>query len=283
MKETGGESITNTFCYQHPCRCLLPLHSCIMKETGGERVTDMFCYQHHAIPVLVITATNCILEATRQLTNAINRVQEAPPDEMAAIQNLFALLLGKVTLQEPEPCPQPCRPKAPLTVSPPAGPEHDDAPICMWNLHADETPAIHKSCPSARLPTSPAPAMIKDIIEEFNAPLIPIDARSPACGHYVQPPQAQSNTRCKLREHKMHMINSTVSNALMPRPVTATASTPPAIGYAFGVHQLALSKLATNQFISAIIDKDTGAILEYHHLVKNPVTKLCGKQVLQTK
>jgi hypothetical protein len=33
----------------------------IMKDTGGERVTNTFQYQHHAIPVLAITATNCIL------------------------------------------------------------------------------------------------------------------------------------------------------------------------------------------------------------------------------
>ncbi len=68
-----------------------------MKGMGGERVMDTFCYQHHAIPVLVITATNRILEATRQLTDAINGVQEAPPDKMAAIQKFYALLLGKVT------------------------------------------------------------------------------------------------------------------------------------------------------------------------------------------
>jgi hypothetical protein len=71
----------------------------------------------------------------------------------------------------------------------------------------------------------------------------------------------------------MHMINSAVSNALMPTPVTATANTPPVIGYAFAVHQLALSKLATNHFIGAIIEEETGTVLEYRHLVKNPATK----------
>ncbi len=69
------------------------------------------------------------------------------------------------------------------------------------------------------------------------------------------------------------MINSAVSNTLMPRLVTATVGTPLTIGYAFAVHLLALSKLAANHFISTIIDNDTGAILEYCHLVKNPTTK----------
>ncbi len=79
------------------------------------------------------------------------------------------------------------------------------------------------------------------------------------------------------------MINSAESDALMPRPVTATAKTPPAIGYAFAVHQLALHKLATKHFLGAIIDEETGAVLEYRLLVNNPTTNLCGKQVLQTK
>jgi hypothetical protein len=71
----------------------------------------------------------------------------------------------------------------------------------------------------------------------------------------------------------MHMINSAVSNTLMPRPVSATATTPPTIRYAFTVHQLVVCKLATNYFRGAIIDRDTGPILEYRHLVKIPATK----------
>jgi hypothetical protein len=64
----------------------------IMKDTGGKCVTDTFRYQHHVIPVPVITATNRIMEAIRHLTNAVNGVQEAPPDKMAAIHTLCALL-----------------------------------------------------------------------------------------------------------------------------------------------------------------------------------------------
>jgi hypothetical protein len=69
------------------------------------------------------------------------------------------------------------------------------------------------------------------------------------------------------------MINSAVSDALMPRPVLATATTPLAVGYIFAVHQLALRELATNHFLGAIIDKDIGTILEYQHVIKNPATK----------
>jgi hypothetical protein len=61
---------------QYNCICV------IMKKTGVERVMDMFHYQNHAIPVPVITATDCILEATCRITDAINGVQEAPPDKI---------------------------------------------------------------------------------------------------------------------------------------------------------------------------------------------------------
>ncbi len=49
--------------------------------------------------------------------------------------------------------------------------------------------------------------------------------------------------------------------------------TPLAIGYTFMVHQLVLCKFATNHSLGAIINKDTGTVLEYRHLVKNPATK----------
>jgi hypothetical protein len=100
--------------------------------------------------------------------------------------------------------------------------------------------------------------MIEDLMDKFNEPLIPIVTKSPARNHYAQPPQAQPITGSQLRACTMHMINSAVSDALMPRTVNATTNTPPAIGYAFAVHQLVLSKLATNHFIGAIINKETG-------------------------
>jgi hypothetical protein len=272
QRKTWGFHATKVWYLSHvathyPCICI------IMKDTGGERVTETFQYQHHAIPVLAIMANNCILEATCHLADAINGIQEAPPEKMAAIQSLQGLLLGKETPQEPEPSPQPCRPKAPLAVLPLAETEHNDPPIRMWNPRADMTPTIHILYPTARLPTSSAPAMIQDNIDKFDTPPIPVIANSPARSHCVQPPQAQPITRSQLRERMTHMINSKVSDALMSRPVKATANTPLAIGYTFTEHQMVLCKLATNHFLGAIIDEDTCPVLEYRHLVKNLATK----------
>jgi hypothetical protein len=80
-----------------------------------------------------------------------------------------------------------------------------------------------------------------------------------------------------------HMINCVISDALMPKPVMATAGTPPAIRYTFMAHQLVLSKLAANHFIGTIIDKHTGTVLVYRHLVKNPAPKTVWKTSFSNK
>jgi hypothetical protein len=75
----------------------------LIVDTGGERTTGTFRFNQHSIPVPKITVTNRILNATACLTTAIEGVQEAPPDKLAAIQALRTLLLGEV----PPPVPTP--------------------------------------------------------------------------------------------------------------------------------------------------------------------------------
>ncbi len=72
-----------------------------MCDTGGECIMGMFRYKHHAIPIPVITATDHILEATHQLTAAIEGVQDAAPDKLQAIKSLLHILLGKQIPQQP--------------------------------------------------------------------------------------------------------------------------------------------------------------------------------------
>ena len=72
-----------------------------MRDTEGECITDMFRFQHHALLAPHIMATDCILQATERLADAIVGVQEAPSDKLAAITSLWALLLGKELPPEP--------------------------------------------------------------------------------------------------------------------------------------------------------------------------------------
>jgi hypothetical protein len=56
---------------------------------------------HRHIPFQAITATNGIIDATTRLIAAIAGIQDAPPNEMEAIQSLCTLLLGKVAPLSP--------------------------------------------------------------------------------------------------------------------------------------------------------------------------------------
>ena len=50
---------------------IIAFESSLMVDTGGERITDKFCFKHHAIPGPEITATNRIIDATTRLTATI--------------------------------------------------------------------------------------------------------------------------------------------------------------------------------------------------------------------
>jgi hypothetical protein len=128
-----------------------------MADTGGKRITDMFRFKHHAIPVLEITATNRIIDATTRLTAAIAGIQDAPPDKMEAIQSLCKLLLGKVA-----PLPPPT-PSILPTPPPPTPVVNKDEPIIIWNPQL-----VQPALPTHNLNTNNinsnrnTPAIVKD-------------------------------------------------------------------------------------------------------------------------
>jgi hypothetical protein len=98
-----------------------------MANTGGERITNTFCFKHHAIPVPDITATDRIIDTTTRLTATIAGIQDVPPNKMEAIQSFCILLLGKIPLLPP---PSPSI----LPTPPPLTPVvNKDEPIIIWN------------------------------------------------------------------------------------------------------------------------------------------------------
>jgi hypothetical protein len=96
----------------------------IMRDTGGEYIMDTFQYKHHAIPVLVVTATDHIPKATHQLNTAIEGIQEAAPDKLQAIMSLRHILLGKQKIIQ-----QQC----PLLPTPLNDSTINEEPIHMWD------------------------------------------------------------------------------------------------------------------------------------------------------
>jgi hypothetical protein len=158
---------------------------------------DTFRFQHHALPVPHITATNCILQATERLADAIAGVQEAPPDKLVAITSLRALLLGKECLSEPV--------QAPVAQNPVTTPvkemlPEEYSPVIMWDpmidTMTDPQQEMCKSTPLAPRDAPLNPTWIEDNHNNVEQPPPPaVSTNVPATSCYaphmpVQPREA---------------------------------------------------------------------------------------------
>ena len=131
-------------------RCIRVL---MANTPGSERIMNTFRFCHHTIPVPTITATDRILHATACLTAAIEGVQEALPDKLAAIQALCTPVHGDVPPTEP----------TTLQVSA-LCPFHDKEAVFIWSPDQVQRPTQNNGTNS---PTSaPACATTLAIIEE---------------------------------------------------------------------------------------------------------------------
>jgi len=248
----------------------------IMASTGGERLTDTFRFKHHVIRVPVITATDRIIKATAQLTNALAGVQEAPPDELQAIQALRVILLGEElptpiqtlqTTQAPNQSKTLHQPpvQAPIQAAQPTPPiSIEEEPIYMWNPNANTTTA-NTGTPEQSPITANGPAIIED--DSIDNP----------------PPQQQQRPRTRAQHQRTnaHIINAVISQSLMPQYKKQATTNYTARGYVaatqallenmYGVNKNATSTstMQSTNFIGAIIDEDTGDTLEYRHLIKS--------------
>ena len=235
----------------------------LMADTGGERITDTFRYIHHALPVPKITATDRILEATARLTAAIEGVQESPPDELAAIQALRTLLLGEVPPSAPTPPPIP----APRPIV-------DEEPVEIWSPNdvQQQTRATGPNSPaSPPLNRQNLPAIIEDDSDDDFVPPT-ILRRSPRAHK-----PSTNNAHTHLHARTAHMINCVIAEHVL----TDTQLPPPIRhapahrqGYALAAHLLHNSEqhsteTTSEHFIGAVLDDDTGAVLEYRHLIKS--------------
>jgi hypothetical protein len=235
-----------------------------MADTGGERITDTFRYNHHAIPVPKITATDRILDATARLTAAIEGVQEAPPGELAAIQALRTLLLGEVPPPEPTP--------APVTAP---RPTIDEEHVEIRNPNKVQHPArdTGTNSPASAPPSRQnLPAIIKDESDDEIAPPTLLH-RSPRA--HAVPSTTTAHTH--LHARTAHMISCVIAehvltDAQLPPPIMNTPARRQ--GYALAAHLLQHNELpsaenTSKHFIGAVLDDDTGEVLEYRHLIKS--------------
>ena len=67
-----------------------------MQSTGAERMSDTVKFKHHAIAIPQLKPSDRILEAAKQLDEAIRQQpKKAPMDELEAIEILREVLLGE--------------------------------------------------------------------------------------------------------------------------------------------------------------------------------------------
>jgi hypothetical protein len=142
-----------------------------MADICGERITNTFQFKHHAIPVLEITAINRIIDATARLTAAIAGIQDAPPNEMEAIQSLCTFLLSKVALLPPP------TPRILPTPQEPTPLVDIDNTVIIWNpqLVQPSLPPFKRNTNDI-IPNRITPAIVEDN-SDHNSP-IPITAHA---------------------------------------------------------------------------------------------------------
>ena len=63
-------------------------------EAGTVRTTDTRKYNHHSIKTPTVTTVEIIIKATKKLATAIQCHNDAPQDELEAIENLQYLITG---------------------------------------------------------------------------------------------------------------------------------------------------------------------------------------------
>jgi hypothetical protein len=251
----------------------------IMRDTGGEPITDTFRFQHHALPVPHITATNCILQATERLADAIAGVQEAPPNKLAAITSLWALLLGKDL--PPEPVKALVAPN-PVTMSIKKTLLEEYPPVIMWDptngTTTDPQQEMRKSTPLAPRDVPLNPTWIED-----NHLPPPSSIHQHTCNLFLCPSHAGPTTQSQLWAQTAHMINCVIAAELMPSTVNPASAPLAAIGYAFAAHQLAIENQVAHHFIGAVIDKKPATCLNTVTWSRTRTPAPCGRQALQMR
>jgi hypothetical protein len=198
------------------------------------------------------------------LTAAIEGVQESPPDELAAIQALQTLLLGKVPPITPTPPPVP----APRPII-------NEEPVVIWSPDDVQQPirATGTNSPvSPQLSRRNLPAIIEDDTDDDIVPPTLL-CRSPRA--HTAPSTTTAHTL--LHARTAHMINCVIAehiltDAQLPPPITNAPARRQ--GYALAAHLLQHNKThsaesTSEHFIGAVLDDDTGAVLEYRHLIKS--------------
>eukprot|EP00956_Cyclotella_meneghiniana_P020333 scaffold35676_cov69-Cyclotella_meneghiniana.AAC.2 len=170
----------------------------VVTDAGAVRITDTFKFLHHTLPVPTVSSTDRIVKATKQLNDAITGATPAAPDELEAIENLRALILGTAPPPPlPEPQQQPHAPQ-PLTDAAPTVEANEPLPILE-----PASPPVQTTSPHSHPPRRQGPQAIPFEPDELDdATIIGADD--------IMPQQ-----RYNLRSQARNIVQSAIADGLV--------------------------------------------------------------------
>ncbi len=152
-------------------------------------------------------------------------VQEAPPNKLAAITSLQALLLGKEL--PPESIEAPVAPN-PVTIPVEETPPEEDLPVIMWDpmavMATGPQQVRRKSMPLAPRAAPSKPAMIKDDDNNVDHFPPPISICSHTHNQFVCPLHAHPTMQSQLRAWTAHMVDCVIAAKLMPSAINPASA-----------------------------------------------------------
>jgi hypothetical protein len=79
--------------YVGPAMLHYRCYTVVTADTGRERTSDTLKFEHHVVIVPKVTPTDCIIQATKELSSAIRHEPiTAPPEHIKAVNRLRLIL-----------------------------------------------------------------------------------------------------------------------------------------------------------------------------------------------
>ena len=258
--------------YTGPCLNHYRAFRGMLPSTKGERISDTVKLQHHAISMPTLTPADRILEATRQLKDAISQhPKRAPMKEMEAIDMLRKVMMGERKQELPQNSVQKYN-----TL------QREEQ---TRGRQSETSSQPHELNPSKRVPT---PAPPKRYLYPVSVADVPArtDAKNDDDLNYVSDDEEDDQPQRTIRRSKrvlqqlrdnkkdgLHRIAALAAKETAEVPDLWVKSNKLANGLASANLSLQLNEWAyegASGFAGSVIDKATGKQMEYRDLVKTP-------------
>ena len=236
-------------------------------STGGERISDTYRFKHHAIDIPQLTPADRILEAAKQLNDAITQQpKKAPMDEITAIELLREILLGEKTTPLPPNSVQ--RRKTAESAAAKEGGSKDSTTSKV--IEAPSPIPVSKNTP----PSPPADDEPNYISDDDDS-VVHDNHRNRRSKRIMRQQRVDD-------QHTLHRIVNLVATETATVPdLQVNRKRPTMHGLGHANEALQMAEWAYHEhFAGAIIDEVTGNSMEYRDLIKNEKLRLIWERSL---